>query len=118
MKNQNLIKDNDLYTVAILLDAIGPEASLGRDAWEEIANLELSGKNGLVILVGKYLLPEYFGFSELLQIQYLNCLRNFLSSGQGELEEFPMDEYPYLAKTSPRLLFSILAEEINLALGI
>ena len=70
MKNQQTIKDHDLYTIVILLGMIGPEASLGRDAWEEISNLDLSSQNGLRILIKKYLLPEYFGFPELLQIQY------------------------------------------------
>lgn len=112
MKNTNGNLTGCFYTIATLMEAVGPEASLGSDAWNEIAILNLHSLEGVKILIEKYVLPEYFGCPDVFQFQCIKCIQELLRQ-PDELEGFPMDEYPFLEETPPHLFFSTLIEGIN-----
>lgn len=112
MKNTNKSLTDCFYTIANLMDAVGPEGSLGKDAWKEIAILDLHSLEGIKILIEKYVLPEYFGCHDVYQSQCLKCIQELLRQ-PDELEKFPMDEYPFLEEIPPHLFFSTLIEGIR-----
>ncbi|PXX46783.1 hypothetical protein [Undibacterium pigrum] len=115
MKNKNS-KDDMLYTVEIFLDCIGPEASLGKAAWDDIASLDLTKLNEIHYLVKQYVLPEYLAHSESFKIQYLKYLEQLLADDSVAWETIHMDEYSCIENVPPRLFFSIFHDEIKKSL--
>lgn len=106
-----------LQTVEIVLDYIGPEASLGKAAWGDIASLDLTKLNEIHYLVKHYVLPEYLAHSESFKIQYFKSLEQLLADDSVVWETIHMDECSYIENVPPRLFFSIFYEEITQARG-
>ncbi|WP_423034170.1 hypothetical protein [Undibacterium sp. Tian12W] len=112
MKNKKP-KNQMLETIEVLLEVIGPEASLGKEAWDDIASLDITKTDGIRTLVRNYVLPYYLACSESFKEGYLNYLEKLLADDNVAWEEIHMDEYPYIEDVPPRLFFSILHEEIK-----
>ncbi len=103
---------HNLHLVSGLLDSVGPEASLGHEAWARIAALDLTTSHGIRVLTKEYLLPDFKSSPARLQQQVLDSLKQLLAAEEVLLERQIVQEYPYMERTPPRLLFSILAEEL------
>ncbi|MFZ6712567.1 hypothetical protein [Undibacterium sp. TC9W] len=113
-KNHNP-KNQMLETIAVLLEVLGPEASLGQEAWDDIASLDITKTDGIRTLVRNYVLPYYLACSESFKEEYLNYLETLLADDNVAWEEIQMNEYPYIEDVPPRLFFFILHEEIKRA---
>lgn len=106
-------KTHNLYVVSCLLDSVGPEASLGREAWARIAALDLVTSDGIRVLVKEYLVPEFKSSPAQFQQQVLESLQQLLAAEDVPLERQIVQELPYMERMAPRLLLAILTEELS-----
>lgn len=113
MDNKEL-KQRDIHLVSVVLDAVGAEASLGCEAWERVSRLDLTTSDGLRVLVKEYVVPDFISSPALFRKQALESLQRLLTAeGDDPLETQIVRECPYMERTPPRLLFTILAEELS-----